>query len=56
MTTQRDACPECGNENTERATADPMMSVCRLCNYAWRLDDTRIRSNVEPTRDIRESA
>jgi len=54
MTTDRDVCPECGNEDTERATADPMMSVCRLCNYAWRFDSTR--ANDERKRNIRESA
>ena len=52
MTTDRCPCPECGNEETERATADPTMRVCRLCNYAWRLDGTHIHSK----RNIRESA
>ena len=56
MMTDRYPCPECGNDDTERATADPTMRVCHLCNYAWRLDGTHIRSNVEAKRNVRESA
>jgi hypothetical protein len=41
-------CPECGNEDTEWATAQLNMRVCRPpkgCNYCWIVPDGPVNSS-----------